>query len=123
MPPGVEVLDGGTQGIYLLPIVEESDRLIILDAALPDDGEPAIKVFHNDEIKALLNVTLSAHQTGVHTLMAMAKMHDAMPKDVYVFAVPATNLKMGIELSDKLSALIPPLIDDVIELLNKWIPK
>lgn len=123
MPPDVDIIDGGTQGIYLLPIIEESDRLIIIDAALPSDVEPALKIFHNEEIKALLNITLSAHQTGVHTLMAMAKMHDAIPRDVYVFAVPAVDLEMSIELSDKVRELLPTVTNEVIKLLKEWIPE
>ena len=30
--PDVTVLDGGTQGLYLLPFLEEADALIVFDA-------------------------------------------------------------------------------------------
>jgi hydrogenase maturation protease len=114
------VLDGGTQGLYLLPRVEAADHLLIIDAALPVDGAPKVKVYRNEDIKALLQPTVSAHQTGVHTLMAMARLHGKMPEEVALIAVPAVMLEMGTELSPELKALLPAVVDKAIEILSEW---
>ena len=42
-PPNVELIDGGTQGIYLLPYFESADRLLIIDALIPTEYE--LKVY------------------------------------------------------------------------------
>ncbi len=120
MPTHVDVFDGGTQGLYLLPRVEEADHLLIIDAALPVDGAPQIKVFRNAGIKALLQPAVSAHQTGVHTLMAMATLHDKMPAEVALIAVPAVTLELGTELGPELAALLPEVVEMAIAILNAW---
>ena len=38
VPPGVVLLDGGTQGLALLPHIAGVDRLLVIDAI--DSGEP-----------------------------------------------------------------------------------
>lgn len=120
MPANVDVIDGGTQGLYLLPWVEEADRLLIIDAAIPVDGPPEIKVYHNEGIKALLQPAVSAHQSGIHTLMALAKLRNKMPSEVVLIAAPAVSLEMGTDLSPELTALMPEVIAKAIEILTDW---
>jgi hydrogenase maturation protease len=60
-PPEVEVLDGGTLGLGLLPWVEEADRLLVIDAV--DMGlEPGSTArLEGDEVPAFLGVKISPH--------------------------------------------------------------
>ena len=46
----VQILDGGTQGLYLLPFLEETDILVVFDAV--DYGLPpgTLKVVEGDEV-------------------------------------------------------------------------
>ena len=49
-PDNVKLLDGGTQGLYLLPFLEEADTLIVFDAV--DYGlEPGtLNIVEGDEV-------------------------------------------------------------------------
>ncbi|MCB1389002.1 MAG: hydrogenase maturation protease, partial [Rhodobacteraceae bacterium] len=61
----VTVLDGGTQGLYLLPFLEDHDLLVVFDAV--DYGlEPGtMKVVEGDEVPAFMGAKkMSLHQTG-----------------------------------------------------------
>lgn len=120
VPANVDLVDGGTQGLYLLPWVEEADRLLIIDAAIPVDGPPKVKVYRNEGIKALLQPAVSAHQSGIHTLMALAKLHNKMPDEVALIAAPAVTLEMGTELGPELTALMPEVVAKAIEILTDW---
>ena len=40
-PEGVAVLDGGTLGLSLLPIIEDSDQVLIVDAIRTEGGNQA----------------------------------------------------------------------------------
>ncbi|MEL6518229.1 MAG: hydrogenase maturation protease, partial [Pseudomonadota bacterium] len=46
----VTLLDGGTQGLYLLPFLEEADILVVFDAV--DYGLPpgTLKIVEDDEV-------------------------------------------------------------------------
>jgi hydrogenase expression/formation protein len=50
LPSGVRVMDGGTQGLYLLPYVQGARRLIVFDAV--DYGLPpgTVKLVEDDEV-------------------------------------------------------------------------
>ncbi len=39
VPGNVRVVDGGTQGLWLTPTLQETDHLVVVDAVL-GDGEP-----------------------------------------------------------------------------------
>ncbi len=58
-------------------------------------GPTKVKVYCNDDIKALLQPAVSAHQSGVHTLMALAKLHGKMPGEIALIAVSAITLEMS----------------------------
>ena len=63
--PSIELIDGGTQGLYLLEYVQESTHLIILDAI--DYGLPAgtLKVVEDADVPKFLGAKkMSLHQTG-----------------------------------------------------------
>lgn len=54
VPDNVKLLDGGTQGLYLLPFLEEADALIVFDAI--DFGlEPGeMRVLRDDDVPAFM---------------------------------------------------------------------
>ena len=62
---GIEVVDGGTQGLYLLPLVQQADRLLVFDVV--DFARPPgeIVILRDAEIPAFFGQRpLSLHQSG-----------------------------------------------------------
>jgi hydrogenase maturation protease len=58
-------VDGGTQGLLLLPYVEEADRLILFDAIDFGLTPGTLKVYRDDAVPAYLTAKkMSLHQTG-----------------------------------------------------------
>ena len=41
LPPEVDLLDGGTLGLLLTPLIAGRDAVLVLDAVAPSHGEPA----------------------------------------------------------------------------------
>ncbi len=80
-PDHVTLLDGGTQGLYLLPFLEEADVLLVFDAV--DYGlEPGtIKVVEDDEVPRFMGAKkMSLHQTGFQDVIATAQLMDQCPR-------------------------------------------
>ena len=50
LPPQVTVMDGGTQGLYLLPYVEDARRLLVFDAVDYGDPPGTLRVVVGDEV-------------------------------------------------------------------------
>ena len=64
-PANVQLLDGGTQGIYLVQYVETADILVVFDAV--DYGLPAgtLKMVEDNEVPRFMGAKkMSLHQTG-----------------------------------------------------------
>jgi hydrogenase maturation protease len=74
-PERVTVMDGGTQGVYLVEHVQAANVLVVFDAV--DYGLPpgVLRRFENDEVPNFLGVKkMSLHQTGFQEVLAMAQM-------------------------------------------------
>ena len=59
LPPGVEVLDGGTCGLDLLQFFEGVERLIVLDAANLGREPGAIVRLEGEDVPAFLAMKVS----------------------------------------------------------------
>jgi hydrogenase maturation protease len=74
------LVDGGTQGLYLLPLLTDYDRVILLDAVDVDRQPGTVIVLEDDGISALgQGRPLSLHQTSLHDLLATAALIGRTP--------------------------------------------
>lgn len=112
LPDSVTVLDGGTQGLYLLPFLELADAMIVFDAV--DYGlEPGtIKVVRDDEVPAFLGAKkMSLHQTGFQDVIATAQLMGYCPSKLLLIGVQPVELEdYGGGLRDAVAACIEPAI-------------
>jgi hydrogenase maturation protease len=71
----VTILDGGTQGLYLVQFVEACDQLLVFDAI--DYGlEPGtLRVVRDDEVPRFMGAKkMSLHQTGFQEVLTAADL-------------------------------------------------
>jgi len=118
--PGVELVDGGTSGLSLLPYIENRERLLVVDAV--DFGrEPGyIGVLRNEEIPALFGTKASLHHLGLMDVLAAAQLLDQAPQEVCLIGIQPQTLAMGLELTELLQGKMPDLIGAVIRQLAQW---
>ena len=90
MPDDVELVDGGTWGIRLLPLLDQADRVLFLDAV--DRGaEPGTPfVLQGDELPRALCLKLSPHQIDLREVLALAALRGSL--------APAGQLIIGVDL-------------------------
>ena len=106
VPPGVEVLDGGTGSFLLLDPMQCARKVILIDATL--DGNPTGSVrrltprFSKDYPR-----TLTAHDIGLKDLLDTFYLLDH-PVDVVLFAISIGSLQeVGTVLSSEIEARVP----------------
>ncbi len=73
LPGYVELIDGGTKGLDLLPLLEDRDKVLIIDAANFNRKPGTIDAVEGDKIPAFLSTKLSVHQIGLPDLLFAAK--------------------------------------------------
>jgi hydrogenase maturation protease len=117
VPPDVVLIDGGTQGLSLLPHISGFDRLLVIDAV--DAGEPPGTLLRL-EGRALADMPgrSSVHQLGFSDLMVAMKLLGDLPAEVIVFGVQPMSTEWGVELSPPVEKAIGPLIDSVVAQLE-----
>ena len=119
LPEGVEAIDGGTAGIGLVGIIEEADRVVVLDAA--DMGKPAGTVveFGPEEVRSkAAQQQLSLHQSDLlGTLRLMSELGACPP--VTIIAVQPAAVGYGEGLSDEVKRTLP----DVLRLVRAQIAR
>lgn len=118
----VTVMDGGTQGMYLLPHVQEASHLVVFDAI--DYGlEPGtMKVILDDDVPAYMGAKqMSLHQTGFQDVLAAAQLTGKGPSHIVLIGVQPVELKdYGGSLRAPVREQIGPAVETAVEWLRRW---
>ncbi len=125
VPAGVEVLDGGTQGMYLLPIVQAARRLLVFDI-VDFGGEPGrIMVLRDDEIPVFFGQRpLSLHQTAFTDVLAAAELTGGMPEAITLVGVQLADIDAwGGDLTPGVAGAMDEAIRIGLEELTIWTTK
>lgn len=90
----VSLVDGGTQGLYLIPQVHGARRLIILDAVDYGLAPGKLKLVEDDEVPRFLGTKkMSLHQTGFQEVLALAQLMGSYPECVLLIGCQPEELE------------------------------
>jgi hydrogenase maturation protease len=120
LPPELEVVDGGTSGLDLLPYLEGRDRVLFVDAVNFQREPGYIGVLINQEIPALFAPKGSLHHLGLMDVLAAAQLMDIAPREVCLIGVQPQVIELGLELSELLKEKLEPLLARIISKLEEW---
>ena len=82
LPAQVTVMDGGTQGLYLLPCVQEADCLLVFDAVDYGDAPGTLHEVVGAEVPRFMGAKkMSLHQTGFQEVLAAADLTGKLPEE------------------------------------------
>jgi hydrogenase maturation protease len=122
MPQHVQVVDGGTQGLYLIQFVQDCDCLLIFDAI--DYGlTPGTLLYATDEdVPKYFGVKkMSLHQTAFQEVLALAQLTGHYPKHVALIGCQPEELDdYGGSLRACVKAAIPAAIAQASAQLAVW---
>ncbi len=120
--PGVRLLDGGTQGLYLLPFVEACKKLLILDAVDYGLRPGTLKIVQDGEVPAFLGAKkMSLHQTGFQEVLAIAALRGWQPEKVILIGMQPEVLEdYGGSLSDVVKDKLPVAVETAVRFLGAW---
>lgn len=118
--PDIDIIDGGTKGLDLLPFLEARDRVLIIDAVDFEKEPGYIGILENKEIPAVLHSRLSVHHIGLGEVLLALDMLGIMPEEICLIGIQPLTLETGIGLSPVLVSKIDVLLRRVIEKLTFW---
>lgn len=123
VPGGVEVMDGGTQGLGLVNDLAEARNILIFDAV--DAGlEPAelVTVRGDDVPRFVAGKKVSLHQTSMMEILALAElMADGAPDRLTLIGCQPVELEdYGGGLTPAVAARVDEAIARAIAELTDW---
>ncbi len=122
LPDHVTLLDGGTQGLYLVQFVAEADRLLVFDAI--DYGLPpgTLKVVEDDEVPKFTGAKkMSLHQTGFQEVLSAADLLGHYPKALTLIGCQPVDLEdWGGPLTEPVRAVLPQALALAVQTLRRW---
>lgn len=118
----VVLIDGGTWGMKLLPDIEDSARVIFLDAiSTARHPSGTVLLLEKDEIPLISDHNkLSPHQVGLQEVLAVSEFRGTLPDQTCAAGIVPELIDLATELSPVVRAGVDACMAKVIERLQAW---
>lgn len=118
----VRLMDGGTQGLFLLPWVCSVSRLLIFDAIDFGLAPGELRVIQDDDVPQYMGAKkVSMHQTGFQEVLMSAKLLRDSPQRLALIGVQPEQLDdYGGSLREGTRQRIPEAVAQACMLLRQW---
>ncbi len=118
-PDNVELVDGGTQGLWLMATLQKADHLIVVDAVKGGGSPGDLYRLERDDLPKGLRIKASAHDSDLMEALNLLELTENAPKSVTVIGVePEDITPMGLELTPTVASKTGEMISRVIKELE-----
>ena len=122
LPPGVQVVEGGTDGFRLMNVVAGAARLIVVDAVKGGGSPGSIYRFDIKDAPVYPDAyKTSVHQIGILEVVHLSELIGEAPETT-IIGVEPKSLDMGMELSPEVKAKLSRIIELVLEEVKRPAP-
>ena len=120
--PEVQLIDGGTQGLYLIQHVQAAARLLILDAIDYGLAPGTLHQVENEEVPRFLGAKkMSLHQTGFQEVLMLAQLTGHYPAEVLLIGCQPEELEdYGGSLRPKVRLAVDDALALALDRLRAW---
>lgn len=120
IPSAVQLVDGGTWGMTLLPVIEEAGRLLLLDAIRTAAAPGTLHLLSRDRIPRYLATKISPHQVDLADVLALAELRGTLPTETVALGLEPERVEMSNDLSDVVHRRIDVLVEAAVAQLVEW---
>lgn len=118
LPENIEIMDGGTAGYDLLPVLQGRERIIIVDALKADDAPGSIYRFTPDNAVAS-SARFSLHEVGILEVIRSLRLLGENPGIEIIGIVPEDITTLDIKISPAVLESVPHVIDVILDAAGK----
>ncbi|MDP2005846.1 MAG: HyaD/HybD family hydrogenase maturation endopeptidase [Rubrivivax sp.] len=120
-PDNVSLVDGGTQGMYLLDYVCTSSHVLVLDAIDYKFEPGTLRVFRDADVPVWTDTMMSLHQATFQELLSLARLRDRFPEKITLIGVQPDVLDdLGGSLSPRVRARVDEAVALALAELAAW---
>jgi hydrogenase maturation protease len=116
--PDFDIIESDGNGVDLLSIFQEYDKVIIIDAAIADNPEDVGQI---REIKVTLDFNFSdlkiysSHSFSLLEALKMGKQLSILPEELYLYLILSKNFSFGQEISEAVKKASEKILDIIIK--------
>lgn len=117
------LLEGGTGGMELVPVVQESEHLLILDSVAAGAGRIPGQALHlrGDHVPRLLSMKMSPHQVGLLDILTSARLTGKEPRVIEVVGVVSEDVDLRLGLTSAATSGIEQATGYAAQILDSWL--
>ncbi|UCG49285.1 MAG: HyaD/HybD family hydrogenase maturation endopeptidase [Phycisphaerales bacterium] len=119
LPENVELVDGGTAGADLLAILAEREKVVVVDAVQADCEPGTVLRFSAEDLARPKGAGLSLHELALEEALTMTGQLGCAPGEVVIFGIQPETIECGLELSERILACVPKVIELVLAEIRK----
>jgi len=114
LPPEVELVDGGTWGINLLPVIEDAHELILIDAIDVGAAPGTFVRLEHDRLPRYLATKISPHQVDLRDVLGLAELRGTLPANTVALGLQPQSIELRNSLSDLLRCQVGTVAGAVV---------
>ena len=118
--PDLAIVEGGLSGLALLPLLEETERLLVVDAVDNGAAPGTLIRLLGDNLPIQFQHKFSSSQSGVPDLLAAAELLGFLPRETVVWGVQPAMMDFGFSFSPAVEASFEILLEKVLHELSRW---
>lgn len=112
--PGVDFIDAGTGGMSILYLIEERQKVIIIDCAYMNTAPGTIKKFRPDQAESVKKLAhQSLHEVDILKVIQLATQLDNCPPDIIFFGIEPEKIEQGQSLTETIASKMQTYIDTI----------
>ncbi len=119
-PSGARVVDGGTLGLALLPLLADAEQILLVDSVLTGDPPGTLVRLDGDDVTPAVRSRLSVHQVGVADLLDGLRLCGHWPHRLGLVGVVPETFELQLGRSPAVERVIPALVEAVVEEASRW---
>ena len=116
----IELVDGGTWGLSLLPVIESAARVLLLDAIDAGGLPGTLHILRRADLPRYLATRISPHEVDLQDVLALAELRGTLPQETVAIGLQPGRLETGCDLSDAVRNRLGDLVDAVEQQLAAW---
>jgi len=118
LPAGTRLIDGGTLGLDLLPLLSGAGAVVFVDAAEIGGAPGAVEVLDGDRIAGSLLGGCIDDRAGLHELVAAARIAGMLPASVSIVGIQPAGMEPGVGVSAAVRSAIPAAVHATLRQLR-----
>jgi hydrogenase maturation protease len=117
---GVELIEGGTAGLLLLPHLADARRAIIVDAVDAGGAPGTLTRLEGKDWTSAFSIRMTPHEVALEDLLGAVQLSGAWPEELVLLGAQPASIALGTELSAPVAAALDELVDAIASELVAW---